>query len=240
MTIKAIAIGNKRPDLFAIQQRAFNDHLGLQLLSAGHPTSIIEREILLPDARWEGIFPEAFLEAVGMVVEGFRGDGDLLIVEGDIWPTAEADIADWPNLVMRNWAGRPYPGIMFLRQGRDVFPFWRHLDEGSVSALLRTSPDLLLDWAPYGDAENAGVELRHAELIGGAWIHYNAGDRSAGIVGKAPLPGWFYARKKICRECNQADCMMKKLSGCQRGARLKRPGMVCPEGKWGTESGRNR
>ena len=45
------------------------------------------------------------------------------------------------------------------------------------------------------------------------------------------LPAWYYIREEFCGACED-ECMMKKLSGCQRRARLKRPAMSCPNEHW--------
>ena len=47
------------------------------------------------------------------------------------------------------------------------------------------------------------------------------------------LPDWFYDRQGKCRACSSETCMLKRMSGCQRNARLKRPAMACAEGRWG-------
>ena len=44
------------------------------------------------------------------------------------------------------------------------------------------------------------------------------------------------ARRAACEACDQAACWYKRLTPCQMRARLKRPGMICPLGRWPTRA----
>jgi hypothetical protein len=54
--------------------------------------------------------------------------------------------------------------------------------------------------------------------------------RQAGERG--PEPPFVAARRAACEACDQKTCWYKRLTPCQLRARLRRPGMICPLGRW--------
>ena len=50
-------------------------------------------------------------------------------------------------------------------------------------------------------------------------------------LSKLPLT-YIAIRLETCNRCDHIDCPIKNMTSCQRNARLKRPLMACPAGKW--------
>ena len=52
---------------------------------------------------------------------------------------------------------------------------------------------------------------------------------------REPEPPFVAERRKACEACGEEDCFLKRLlkdKPCGFRARIVRPGMVCPKGKW--------
>lgn len=193
----AVSIANSRPDLLEIQRRRFSEHLDVGLLSAAHSGSRIPKpNIVLKTTRWR-TWPEVYIDAVGQVLEQF--DRDVFIVEGDIWPIEDINIESWPDVVMRKWAGQPYPGILFCRDVSRVYSFWRHIDDGWREIAPRIDCELL-DWKRYTGAPCDGIDSAAAELIGDVFYHVNGGDRVVGAVG-TEATSLLGIRRKVCKTC---------------------------------------
>ena len=172
----AVSIYHRRPDLLAIQRDHFKKHLDVDLRVAAWPDSEISApDVALAYGRWR-FWPEIFLDGVGQVIEAVGPAEDLLIVEGDVWPVQDPSPNLWPALVCREWGGLPYPGLMYRRAGRDVYPFWLHLAEGREKSLGRIKADLLMPWRPSPPRILSGEKVVGGELIGGdfcegLWFH---------------------------------------------------------------------
>ena len=56
-----------------------------------------------------------------------------------------------------------------------------------------------------------------------------------GAAKREPEPSFVAERRAACEACGEVDCFLKRLlkdKPCGFRARIVRPGMVCPKGKW--------
>ena len=55
------------------------------------------------------------------------------------------------------------------------------------------------------------------------------------LASRRRLLAFAAARQRICEQCELHACAVKRLSRCERTARLRRPQMICPASppKWG-------
>jgi len=162
-----ISVVYRRQDLYIKQREAFKKYCNADLLLAAfHDSQVANRHIRIPKTRYQ-VWPLAYVEAVGFLLEKFY-DEDVLIVEGDIWPIVEINFDKWPDFVMRDWNGKPWPGLVFRRKYVEIYEFWKEINSVHLNDILPHIDAHLLSYT---------VEDDH-EIINDQFYHVNGGDKS--------------------------------------------------------------
>ncbi len=114
---------------------------------------------------------------------------------------------------------------------RNVESFWCPIqfpDETKNHSSSIDFPDAANGWIPPDASVAEAAELVDAMYRGGRRSWFGHPDRRIEGVSE---PLW-KRRLSVCDACDMADCMMKRLEPCERQARAKRIGLVCPEDRW--------